>query len=287
MPDYPSLHRGPEHGPAGMSEPRLSVAELLHREGRIEEPMVSGRSGTYRVLALAAGIVLVGAVVVASTAALAGPRVERALPATGVLEHITGAGVLRPDLINTAIGPAPTEQSSRSAPETGNGSAAPAETTGAPPPGGRSLPSDDATATDEGAAGSGTAADEAAPSAEPSGAEASTGEPADPTTEPEPDRLLRTVRSFYQQVVTDPADAYAMLGPGMRGTGYRAFAESWRDVERVTVDSIRSDGPDAAIVAVVVERVDGAVLRSVQRLVVDTSGSPRIESARLLSASTS
>lgn len=287
MPDHPSLHRGPEHGPAGTSQGRLSVAELLYREGRIEEPAASGSSSrTYRVLAVTAGIVLVCAVVVASTAALAGPRVERALPATGVLEHITGAGVLRPDLINTTIGPAPVGQSSRTAPETGNGTSAPPETTGTPPPDGRSLPSDDATGTDDGAA-DGSATDGTAPSRDPSGVEGGTGEPADPTTESAPDQLPGVVRTFYQQVVTDPANAYAMLGPGMRGTGYRAFAESWSGVERVTVDSIRSDGRDAVVVAVVVERADGSVLRSVQRMVMDTTGSPRIESARLLSASTS
>lgn len=271
------MHRGPEDGPAGMQAGRLSVADLLHREGRTDEAVASGRSsGAYRMLAVAAGGALVCAVVLASTAALAGPRVERTLPATGVLEHITGPGVLRPDLINTTIDPAPT--ASRTPPAPAATSAAPPEPTGAPSRAGRSLPA-------EGSEDGGGGEDRAVEDAEPSGGDAGTSEP---TSEPAPDGSLRTITSFYQQVVTNPADAYALLGPGMQGQGYLAFAESWSEVERVTVDSIRSDGPGAAIVVVVVERADGSVLHSVQRVVVaDTSGSPRIESARLLSASTS
>jgi hypothetical protein len=276
VPEYPTTHRGPEDGPAGMQAGRLSVAELLHREGRTDEAMAAGRSsGTYRTLAVTAGIALVCAVVLASTAALAGPRVERALPATGVLEHITGPGVLRPDLLGTTIDPAPTGQPSRTTPEAAATSAAP-EPTGTPSRAGRSLP-----AGGEDGAGE----DRAVEDAEPPDGDAATSEP---TSVPAPDGLLHTVTSFYQRVVTDPAEAYALLGPGMQGQGYLAFAESWNEVERVTVDSIRSDGPDAAIVVVVLERADGSVLRTVQRVVAaDTSGSPRIVSARLLSASTS
>ncbi len=276
------MHRGPEHGPAGMSAGWTTVTELLVREGRTEEPAASGRSGgTYRVLAVAAGAALACAVITASTAALAGPRVERALPATGVPEHITGPGVLRPDLINTTIDPTTGTQQDRTPPEPAGTSAAPPETTGPPSTHAeRSLPTDSGDPAGGGSdvAGAGEPVDD--------DVTADTGERADLSAEPAPDRLVRIVTSFYEQVVTAPADAYALLGSGMRGSGYRAFAESWDDVERVTVDSIHRDGPGAAIVTVVVERADGSVLRSVQRVVV-ASGSPRIESARLLSASTS
>lgn len=275
------MHRGPEHGPAGMQAGRLSVAELLRREGRADEPLASGRSnGMYRLLALAAGVAMVCAVVVASTAALAGPRVERTLPANGVLESITGPGALRPDLINTTIRPTTAEQPSRTPPESASTSSAPPDPTATPLPDGRSLPPDGATGSETGAA------DDDVPTG--GDAAAGTGEQTEPSAEPAQDRLVDTITSFYQQVVTDPADAYALLGSGMQGSGYQAFAASWSDVERVTVDSIHSDGHDAAIVAVLVERADGSVLRSVQRVVVaTTSGAPRIESASLLSASTS
>lgn len=277
MPEHPTTHRGPEDGPAGMRAGRLSVAELLHREGRTDEPMPpGGGNNNYRMLAVAAGVALVCAVVLASTAALTGPRVERALPATGVLEHITGPGVLRPDLLGTTIDPAPTGQSGGTPSAPAATSAAPPEPTGTPPPAGRSLPA---------GGQDGAGEDPAVEDAEPPDGDVGTSEP---TSERAPDGLLLTVTSFYQQVVTDPADAYALLGPGMQGQGYLAFAESWREVERVTVDSIRSDGPGAAIVVVVLERADGSVLHTVQRVVVaDTSGSPRIESARLLSGSAS
>lgn len=242
MPEYPTTHRGPEHGPAEMPAGRLTAAELLQRETTIDEPVAAGR-GFYRLLAAAAGIALI----MASGAALASPRVERELPATGVLEQITGPGALRPDLINTTEGLALGERPGR-----------------AP----------DAAATGTAPAGTPSAGD----------ATTGTGERTDPSAEPVPDRMLNTVTSFYQQVVTDPAGAYELLGPGMRGSGYAAFAASWSDVERVTVDSIRSDGPGAAVVTVVVEHVDGAVLRSVQRLMVTAGDPPRIESARLFSA---
>lgn len=280
------MHRGPERGPAQLQRGRLTVAELLQRESGIEQPVAVGRSGDIsRVLASAAGVALVCAVIIASTAALIAPRVERALPAPGAVENITGAGVLRPALIDTTIDPAPVEQPSHTPPEAGDTSdsspaapVAPAapEVTGTRESTGRSLPPDDARDLGGGVSGNG----------EPADGETPTSEQTEPTAGPSPDELLRTVTSFYQQVVTAPADAYALLGPVMRGSGYQPFAESWRDVEQVTVESIRRDGHDAAIVTVMMERADGSVLRSVQRVVV-TGDPPRIESARLLSASAS
>ncbi|MPZ67793.1 MAG: hypothetical protein GEU83_20685 [Pseudonocardiaceae bacterium] len=263
-----TTHPGPEHGPAEVRAGRLTVAELLQRETTVDEPVAAGR-GFYRLLAVAAGIVLI----MASGAALASPRVERELPATGVLEHITGPGALRPDLSST-----PVDERSGGAPGAAATGAAPPGAAGAPSSSdGRSLPAD-------GAAGPGNRAAESGPVAEPGDdAATGTGDPAGPSAEPRPDQLADTITSFYQQVVTNPADAYTLLGRGMRGSGYAAFADSWSDVERVTVDSIHSDGPDAAVVAVVVEHVDGSVLRSVQRVMV-TGDPARIESARLLSA---
>lgn len=277
MPEGSTTRRGPEHGPAEMQAGRLSVAELLRREDRTDEPLAGRSGGSYRLLALAASVALLCAGGVATTAALAGPRIERAMPEDSVLEHITGPGALRPDLINTTIDPMPAEQPS--SPQAPGSYSAPPEPTGTPPPGGRSLPPDGATGSESGPAEDG----------EPPGgsAAAGTGERTEPSAEPVSDRLRDTVTSFYQLVVTDPDDAYALLGSDMRGSGYPAFAASWSDVERVTVDSIQSDGHDAAVVTVVVERVDGSVLRSVQRVVVASTGSPRIESARLLSASAS
>ncbi len=283
VPEDPTTHRGPDHGLEQLQPGRLTVAELLQRESGTEETAVSGaRFGTSRMLASISGMALVGAVIMASTAALTAPRVERVLPATGVLEHITGPRVVRPDLIGTTIDPTPAEQPSHSPPETADTSPAAPEPTGERASTGRALPPDDAGRPDDavrpggGAAGNGRSA----------GGEPQTSEQAEPSPEPSPDTLLGTVTSFYEQVVTAPADAYALLGPVMQGPGYQAFAESWRDVEQVTVDDIRRDGPEAAIVTVLMQRADGSVLRSVQRVVV-TGDPPRIESARLLSASAS
>lgn len=271
VPEYPTTHPGPEHGPGDTWAGRLTVTELLQREATIDAPSAGGRS-FYRILAVATGIALI----MASGAALASPRVERELPTPGVLEHITGPGALRPDLSNTTVGPAPGEPSGR-APDAAATGTPPPGAPGTPPPDGRSLPAD-------GAAGLENRGAESGPVAEPGDdAATGTGGPAGPSAEPGPDQLADTVTSFYQQVVTNPADAYELLGSGMRGSGYPAFADSWSDVERVTVDSIRSDGPDAAVVAVVVEHVDGSVLRSVHRVVV-TGDPARIDSARLLSA---
>lgn len=285
LPEDPTTHRGPEHGLAELPPGRLTVAELLQREGGTEERVDSGRClRISRMLASIAGTVLVCAVIIASTAALTAPRVERVLPATGALEHITGPGVLRPDLLNTTIDPTPAEQPSSTPSDT---SPTAPEPTDERAHAGRSLPPEDAGARAGGPGGEGAGTAQPPDGDVPSSEQAQPSpEQAQPSPEPSPDTLLSTVSSFYQQAVTSPADAYALLAPVMRGSDYQAFAESWRDVEQVSVEGFRRDGPHAAIVTVVMQRADGSVLRSVQRVVV-AGDPPRIESARLLSASTS
>ncbi len=82
----------------------LHVPELLRREGRaVEEPPAAVRqTRTYPVAAAAVGLVLMCGVVVASTAALSGPRIDRTAPDI-VAQPIAGPDVVRPDVIAAAL----------------------------------------------------------------------------------------------------------------------------------------------------------------------------------------
>lgn len=267
-----------------MHSGQLPVAELLRREGRAEEATASHRTRVHRMLAAAAGTILVCSIVISAAAALAsGPRLQRASPERAALEHITGPVVIRPDLINLAMTPPRPAESSHAAPaDASNGSAT---ATGEPLPQlGRSLPAGGAPAAG-GPPAEGTATGDGADVHGGDGG--ASGDRAGPSRELVGERVVRdTVTSFYDQVLTAPAEAYATLAPEMQGSGYEGFLVSWSDVEHVAVSSFRSDGTDAAIVTVVMERADGSVLRSVQRVMV-RGAPPRIARAQLLSASAS
>ncbi|MGH4022783.1 MAG: hypothetical protein ACRDT0_26815 [Pseudonocardiaceae bacterium] len=111
------------------------------------------------------------------------------------------------------------------------------------------------------------------------------GEALDPVADPVLDPVLRLVTTFYQTAPTAPIDAYHLLSADMQQPGYDAFADSWSGIEQLSVDGIRRDAPDAALVAVTLERADGTVLHTLQRVVVSGGAAPVIGDATLLSAS--
>ncbi|HEU0087289.1 MAG TPA: hypothetical protein VFQ77_06530 [Pseudonocardiaceae bacterium] len=228
----------------------MFVTELLRREGRAGEQALPARpTGMYRAVAAVAGFVLLCGATLAGAAVLSGPRTPRPVPSGTVLAAIAGAEVLRPDLLNTSI-TFPSPAAPRSA----------AGADGRPP-------------------GSG-------------------GRP--PTTTPEPptnldenpprrmlDPILSTVTAFYDIVTVSPRQAFGLLDPQMQGSSYHEFRNAWSEVERVTVGQIRPDGPTTVLVAASLERKDGSVLHTLQRVEVIPGAQPRITDARLLSASRS
>lgn len=226
----------------------LYVSELLRREGRAaEEPPPAVRppvrpTRTYRLVAVVVGLVLVCGVVVASTAARSGPRVDRTAPAV-VSQAIAGPDVLRPDAIAATLHSAAPPPARRT----------PARGAGAPSP----LPE-----------------------------QAGLGEALNLGQDPLRDPALNTVMTFYQTASTAPADAFALLGDGMRGPGYESFEASWADVGDVRVDAISGAGPQAAFVTATLAQSDGGVLRTVAYVVVGPTPDRRIEDATLLAATT-
>ncbi|MQA13282.1 MAG: hypothetical protein GEV09_03665 [Pseudonocardiaceae bacterium] len=280
------LNRHRARDAPGPGVAQLSVVELLQREGRGEEPASAAprNSMAYRVLAVTAGLIVLLGAITAGATALSGPRADRPMPTTTDLQHVAGAGVVRPGLIGTELHPEATAP-----PSAADTSRAPGDGSGTPEPAPRAgqhgdLPS----GRDAAAAPSGRTVPPAGSDGEH--APEDTDRPLAGDEEPDAadsELIADTVTTFFRSVLTAPADAYALLGPEMRGSGYEDFVASWSDVEQVGVDIIRMDGPDAAIVAVTLHRADGAVLRNLQRVVVSTAGPPRIEHARLLTSSAS
>lgn len=254
----------------------MFVAELLRREGRLDElPPPPRPTRLFRLIAAMAGAVLLVGAATASTVALSGPRTERAVPGDPAVSTVAGVAALRPDLISESVG-GPATAGPRPAPAGGQ---APA---GAPP----GLPaSGEPTPSQSDPAAPGRNDPQAAPPAAPVPARAA--EPAPPAPGRAADPVLATVMSFYQTAAVSPQHAFGLLDPGLRGTGYLDFRNAWAGVERVTVDKIRRDGPNAVLVTATLERTDGTVLRTLQRLLVTSGAQPRITGAQLLSASRS
>lgn len=209
--------------------------------------LLAGRWGprNRKGIVTAACVVLCGVVAV-SAGALVGPRVERPQPdVPAVPGRISGSEVLRPDRISEMLRLA-------AATRTLAGRLAP---------------------------------DSIEPDVDPEelSAEADGSGPAlEPVTEPVRDPVLNTVTEFYESVATAPSDAFELLAGQMRGSGYPDFRSSWSGVLQVTINGVRRVGPDAAVVAVRLDRAQAPQLRTLQRLVVGERG--RIRDATLLAA---
>lgn len=256
---------------------QMFVTELLRREGRVDEPSPPTRpSRIFWLVAVLACLALVLGAVTASMAALSGPRTERTAPTSPVPASIVGAEALRPDLINASV-----EFPARPAPATSDQAAAsPAAT-----------PTPTETPPDSGPAQQQPSTGRAAPGpAGPSAPDTGRQPPPPPDARPvgsERTAVLGTVDAFYRNVAVTPQQAFNLLDPQMRGSGYQDFRHGWAGVERVTVEKMRLDGPNAVLVTARLTRSDGTVLRTLQRVLVTPGAEPRITDARLFSASRS
>ena len=268
----PALLPTPSRSPTGDTG-QMFVTELLRREGYGEEPPPTPARAPkmYRLFAALCGLALLIGAIAASTAALSGPRVQRVVPSSAAASF-AGAQALRPDLIGESVRLPPVATPAQQAGADARDPAAPrAGTTAGPQPqpaSGRTEPG---------------RADRQPSRASPSPSPTPSGKVADPQLGP----ILGTVQSFFQSVATAPRQAFGLLGPQMQGPGWPEFRDAWADVERVTVDEIHPDGPDAVLVTASLERKDGNVLHTVQRVQVIPGAQPRITDARLLSASRS
>jgi len=267
------------------------VADLLTQHpGDTGSALPSRPVTVYRTIAVLAGFVLLCAAATASTAALSGPRVDRAVPGSATdnpIASITGVDALHPDLINSSVGlPLPGATS----PPAGNSDPDPARSgdvpdrsdqDSAPQP----RPGHDAPPPDAGLATPDSSDPPPTGQAEPRR-----------NLEEDPDSgglnsalgpILGTVTTFYETAPGAPRQAFDLLDPQMRGTGYDEFRQAWAGVRRAIVEDIRLDGPNTALVIVRLERDDGTTLRTLQRVLVTPGAQPRIADAQLLSASRS
>lgn len=171
------------------------------------------------------------------------------IPTVGPTE-ITGATVVRPDLVNEqlAAGSLPAGKNEASDPD------------GAPQPG------EDVRAGQLTATG-------VAP-IEPS------NQQVDPTTPTE--QIRRFIVDFYKAAEASPERAFEMLGPQMQGAGLASFVAGWDEL-LVEVQDLAVSGRAARAVVVIAWR-DATVLRTEQLLFVSEGPQPKIVRARLLSA---
>lgn len=232
--------------PDATASDQLSVPKPPRRESRAAEapPPAVRSTRTYLAVAAVVALVLVlgCGVVIASTAALSHPRMDRTAPEV-VAQAIAGPDAVRPDVIAAALrseAPPPARRT-------------PARGAGGPAP-----------LTEQAGLGNGL----------------NLGQ--DTIRDP----VLRTVTTFYQTASTAPADAFALLGEGMRGHGYESFEASWVGVGDVRLDAIHGAGPQAALVTVTLVQSDGGVLWTVARVEVGPAPDRRVENATLLSATT-
>ncbi|HEY2765622.1 MAG TPA: hypothetical protein VGJ13_16660 [Pseudonocardiaceae bacterium] len=277
VPRHPEPALLPIPSPSSTSDTgQMFVTELLRREGQDDEPSPTPPAPArapelYRLFAVLCGLALLIGAIAASTAALSGPRAQRAVPSSAAASF-AGAQALRPDLIGESVRLPPLATPSPRAGADGQDPAAPRSGATAEPqpePGaGRNDPGRDDRQPSR-----------AAPSPSPT--------PSGDVVDPQLGSTLGTVQSFFQSVATSPRQAFGLLGPQMQGPGWPEFRDAWADVERVIVDEIHPDGPDAVLVTASLERKDGKVLHTMQRVLVIPGAQPRITDARLLSASRS
>jgi hypothetical protein len=194
---------------------------------------------------------------------------------------ITGATALRPDLLGAQLGApvdgpvAPTTKSDET------------PVSSAPP---TARPTDEQQGTSN--VGTPQATTPATPlatpqsdSQQPVNAEPSTAEPstAGPSTAGPADNA-EVVREFYRLIRSQPAAAFGLIDPVLRGSDRSGFVSSWSAVRAVNVERVESR-PDKSILAVVsVQRSDGSWL-VVQQLLRTTDTTPlRIAGVEILSA---
>jgi hypothetical protein len=225
----------------------------------------------YRAVAVLAGFVLLCGAVTAGTAALSGPRAERAVPSPVAVKAITGAEALQPDLLSSGgeIGrPPPGPDGDPRAPGTSRN----------PPSHGqapRSLPQADP-----------AAAGELALPPPPTTGQAPHKDSRD-GADPDSAAVVNLVNTFYQTATVSPRDAFELLSPPLQGQGYLVFRQAWAGVRRATVEDIQQDGPSAALVSVRLEQQDSSVLHTRQHVLIIPGVAPRIAEVALLSASRS
>lgn len=83
---------------------QICVTDLLSREGRVDDQAQAGRSpGLYPVIAVLAGLLLLGGAIVSSAIALSGPQEVRVAPTISA-SAVTGADALSPEVINSSFG---------------------------------------------------------------------------------------------------------------------------------------------------------------------------------------
>jgi hypothetical protein len=114
----------------------------------------------------------------------------------------------------------------------------------------------------------------------PSTAEPSTASP----SAAGPDDNAEVVRQFYRLIRSQPAAAFGLIDPVLRGSDSSGFVSSWSAVRAVNVERVESR-PDKSILAVVsLQRSDGRWL-VVQQLLRTTDTTPlRIAGVEILSA---
>jgi hypothetical protein len=107
-------------------------------------------------------------------------------------------------------------------------------------------------------------------------------DPLDPITGP----ILGPILGFYSTAPSDPSSAYVLLDTAVQGGTVDDFAQSWSGITGAVVEGARPDGPNAMVVRVLMQRIDGTLMHTEQRIVVSTGTvKPKIVDAQLLSAS--
>lgn len=116
------------------------------------------------------------------------------------------------------------------------------------------------------------------------GAPSTTAAPPAPVA-PQPQSALALVRTFFQLVRTDPAQAATMLEPSLLSTADTSgFDQAWASLSQIDIESVQQVSSDSVQAVIRMRQPDGTWLRVVELLHVTDGDSPLIDGAELLSA---
>ncbi|MFB9907146.1 hypothetical protein [Allokutzneria oryzae] len=281
---------------------QVLVADLLHREGRGDQRPASQRT-VVRALGVAVGVIGLCGAIVAGTVLFTGQDEGQAQNTSRAQNYFTGGRALQPNVIGEAATAAPEgigdeEESQTPSPEPTSGHQS-------TQPGGGSAGGGSTGSGGSGDAGGGSGSQPGQPTqpaptteSKPTGtptAKPTTGPGRPTTTQPTRptqtagnggllDPVLDLLTGFFRTAPEEPAAAYKMLAPQMRGGGVEEFQESWKGVRSATVSDVKEAGANTARVVVDYVWADGRRVRTVQRIAVTEESAPRIADATVLTA---
>ncbi|KAA2264644.1 hypothetical protein F0L68_05985 [Solihabitans fulvus] len=229
------------------------VHDLLGPPGP-DEARAARPNRTAKLVGLVTGAVVLCASVAAASVVAGNHRIDNEPGSGPAPVEITGGSALRPDMLSAQLG-----RGQDSSPLAVPAPASPPDATRNAPP----------------------QAAQPSPSAE---------QPSSPVSTP-PVRVtsgspttVAAIKHFYELLRTAPAEAFALVDPGLLGTDPTEFVQSWHAVKAITLDRVDPRPDGSVLAAVSMLGPDDHWLRVEQLFWLTKDTPPRIANSEILSA---